>query len=66
MRIRDGLPDNLLEKYEFYDYGHAFEILNSTYSQEWSEVKLCLNEFEITRSDIEASGGNKSPYSEKV
>ena len=52
MRITKELPDSLLEKYEFLDYGHAIEILRTTYSQEWKEIMICLDKFFITKNDI--------------
>ena len=60
MRIESGLPEKLLNKYEFYDYGHAIEILSNTYAQEWDDLKTCLEMFNISKADIIASGGNKS------
>lgn len=65
MRITKELPDSLLEKYEFLDYGHAIEILRTTYSQEWKEIMICLEKFFITKSDIVTAGGNKSPIPKK-
>lgn len=65
MRIETGLSEKLLQKYEFFDYGHAFEILMNTYPQEWNELVACLDSFEITTSDIIVSGGNKSPIPKK-
>ncbi len=60
MKIESGLPEKLLNKYEFYDYGHAIEILSNTYAQEWDDLKTCLEMFNISKADIIASGGNKS------
>lgn len=65
MRITGGLSTQLLEKYEFHDYGHALEILQHTYPQEWAELVEGLESFEITRADIETAGGNKSPIPQK-
>ena len=61
MRITKGLSKPLLEKYEFFDYGHALEIITKSCSQEWDEIKECLRLFEFKKSDITAAGGNKSP-----
>ena len=60
MRIETGISEQLLEKYEFLDYGHAIEILATSYPQEWEELQECLLSFSITKADIAASGGNKS------
>lgn len=61
MKNASSISAELLEKYEFYDYGHAFEILSGTYPQEWNELKECLENFQLTLSDITSAGGNKSP-----
>ena len=65
MRILSGLPEELLEKYEFHDYEHAIEILNNTHPQEWSELLAALKAFEFTTSEITTAGGNKSPIPKK-
>lgn len=60
MRVVTGISDALLEKYEFFDYGHAMEILSGSYPQEWRELTDCLERFEISLADIAKEGGNKS------
>ena len=60
MRVYTGIPDSLLEKYEFYDHEHALEILTGCYPHEWEELQVCLEQFEIAISDIVSAGGNKS------
>ena len=65
MRTYSGLPEFLLKKYEFYNYGHALEILSETYPHEWHDLKECLEGFEITKSDIATAGGNKSSIPKK-
>lgn len=65
MRICTDLPAKLLEKYEFHDFGHSMEILMKSYPQEWADLQDCLARFDLTRADIEASGGNKSPIPKK-
>ena len=65
MRLSTGIPIHLLEKYEFYDYGHALEILTNSYPQEWTDLLECLDKFDMTREDIIASGGNKSSIPKK-
>ena len=65
MKISEVLSKQLLEKYEFHDYGHAMEILTSTYPQEWLDLLACLEGFELSTSDIITAGGNKSPIPKK-
>ena len=54
-----------LDKYEFYDYGHALEILHESFSAEWDEIQDCLGSFELTYKDILMAGGNESPIPKK-
>ena len=65
MRVNTGLSGTLLEKYEFYDYGHAMEILSGSYPQEWQELIDCLEQFEMSLADISKEGGNKSDIPKK-
>lgn len=55
----------LLSKYEFYNYGHALEILSNAFPAEWSELQQCLRELHLTVSDIKKAGGNESPIPKK-
>ena len=50
----------LLEKYEFHNYGHALEILCEAYPNEWNEIEECLEKFLITIDDLKAAGGNET------
>ncbi|MBQ6540835.1 MAG: restriction endonuclease [Oscillospiraceae bacterium] len=60
MSIESYIPRSILEKFEFYDYGHALDILTSTYPDEWNDLLDCLDSFRLTKSDIKMAGGNKS------
>lgn len=55
----------LLQKYEAFSYGHAIEILEEAYKEEWKEIKECLSEITISRKEIIQGGGNKSPIPKK-
>ena len=57
--------DVLLKKYEAYSYGHAIEILEEAYPNEWREFKKCLAEITVTRDEIMQGGGNKSQIPKK-
>lgn len=61
----DSLPGEILRRFEFYNYGYAYEILTSKYQTEWNEILSCLEELNITLDDIKAEGGNKSPIPPK-
>ena len=56
---------NLLEKFEFYDYGHALEILHESFPEEWKEIQEALTTLKLTTSDITKAGGNESPIPKK-
>lgn len=64
-KIFDSIPSNILEKYEFYNYNHAFEILSQSFPEEWNEVLQALTTLSISRSDLMAAGGNESPIPPK-
>lgn len=51
----------LLDKYEFYNFGHALEILSQAFPNEWEDLQECLNKLEITIDDLRKAGGNESP-----
>lgn len=56
---------DLLEKFEFYSYGHALEILHDAFPEEWRELQECLRKLKLTVSDIKKAGGNESPIPKK-
>lgn len=60
-----SIPENLTERFEFHNYGHALEILSDAFSTEWDEVKKCLANLVITENDLKTAGGNESPIPKK-
>lgn len=64
---RKYVKDELFQtnKYEFYSYGHAIEILHDSFPDEWEELENCLINIKLTKADITKSGGNKSPIPKK-
>lgn len=60
------ISDELLEKYDFYDYNHAIDILQGSFQECWKEIQESLLNFEILIEDIKASGGNKSSIPKKL
>lgn len=60
VRMSDCIPSNVLEKFEFYNYNHALEILTQAFLNEWNEVIDCLDKFDISVSDLIAAGGNET------
>lgn len=59
------INSNLLTRYEFYNYGHALEILHDAFPEEWQELQRCLSELQLTLADIKTAGGNESPIPKK-
>lgn len=65
MQIENYVDSDLLEKFEFRNYGHALEILHDAFPIEWSEVQECLRKLRLTVADIKKAGGNESPIPKK-
>lgn len=61
-----SISDSLKEKFEFYNFGHALEILTQAYPNEWNELLNCLDQLRILRQDLRQSGGNESPIPKKI
>lgn len=59
------IDKDILDKFEFYNYGHALEILHDAFPAEWSEVQDCLRKLQLTKADIKKAGGNESPIPKK-
>ena len=56
---------DILNKYEYYNYGHALEILHESFPEEWRELQDCLRKLRLTIADIAKAGGNESPIPKK-
>ena len=56
---------DLLNKYEFHNYGHALEILYNAFPSEWSELQDSLCQLQLSLDDIKKAGGNESPIPKK-
>lgn len=65
MGFEQYIDQELLEKYEFYNYGHALEILHESFPIEWKELQNCFKNFQLTIADICQAGGNESPIPKK-
>lgn len=55
----------LQKKFEFYNYGHAIEILHDSFNAEWLELQEALMKLKITGENITTAGGNESPIPKK-
>lgn len=65
MDLREYIAPDLLEKFEFYSYNHALEIITQAFPAEWSEIVDCLRQLRITTDDLRQSGGNETKIPKK-
>ena len=65
MDLREYIAADLLEKFEFYSYNHALEIITQAFPAEWSEIVDCLRQLRITTDDLRESGGNETKIPKK-
>ena len=50
--LKQYIRPTLQEKYEFHSFGHALEILNGAFPEEWNELQDCLENLVITVEDL--------------
>lgn len=60
------IPDEIADKYKFYNFNSALEILTQSYPKEFREIVETLDKFQIECSDIEEKGGNESNIPKKL
>lgn len=65
MNIEEYIAPDLLKKYEFYNFNHAFEIITQAFPDEWSEMLHCLRSLSITTNDLREAGGNETKIPKK-
>ena len=63
--MKSKYPVSLMDRYEFHDYGHAAEILVSSFPQQWGEIVMALDAFSMTTSDLKKAGGNETDIPKK-
>lgn len=61
----DLIPNEVLQKYDMYSYGHAIEILSFSFQEEWADIIRTLIQFRLTEQDILQAGGNESQIPKK-
>ena len=66
MDVSCYIPDDLLARYEFYNYNHALEIITQAFPEEWNELLDCLRRFQITIADLQQAGGNETNIPKKI
>ena len=65
MRVEDYVAPELLDRYEFYSYNHALEILTQAFPAEWANLEDCLRRLSITTDDLREAGGNETNIPKK-
>ena len=62
------MPDFLFlnNRFEYYSYGHALEILENAFPDEWGDLTEALYDFWIEEDWIIAEGGNKSNIAKRL
>ena len=63
--IFDMIPTDISQKYEFYNYNHALEILEASFPEHWNEILHSLRSISIKTDDLMKAGGNESPIPPK-
>ena len=56
MQFENYIDADLLKKFEFRNYGHAWEILHDAFPEEWRERQECLRNLRLTVADIKKAG----------
>lgn len=65
MTFEKYIDADIIDKYEYKDYGHALEILHESFEEEWREIQDTLRRLKLTVADISTAGGNESPIPKK-
>ena len=63
---KDLIPAEIKDRYEFYNFNSAAEILSQTHSAEFEEIVSALSRFTVEVKDITAKGGNESRIPKKL
>ena len=66
MQLEDYIATDLLDRFEFYNYNHAIEIITQTFPDEWAEITDCLRKLDITTDDLREAGGNETKIPQKI
>ena len=59
-RVEGYLPPDIDAKFEFYNFGHALEILTQSCTTEWNDLFDCFQSLSIPIDDVLKAGGNES------
>lgn len=59
------VPSDIRDKFEFYNYGHAAEIITQAFPKEWNDLMDVLRAFSLQTSDLTESGGSETSIPSK-
>lgn len=65
-RWKDLIPAEIKDKYEFFNFNSAAEILSQTHPAEFEGIVDALSQFTVEVRDITAKGGNESRIPKKL
>lgn len=65
MNMSDYISDDLFDKFEFYNYNHAIEIITQAFPEQWQDIEACLRNLAISTDDLREQGGNESNIPKK-
>lgn len=65
LRLEDYIDQDLLDRFEFYNYNHALEIITQAFPEEWDNIAACLRKLDITTDDLRQAGGNETNIPKK-
>ncbi len=65
LNIGNCVSQNIMNKFEFHNFGHALEILTQSCEEEWKDIVHCLEGLTLSIDDIKIAGGNESPIPKK-
>lgn len=66
MNTLNSIPANVQDKFEFYNYHHAMEIISNAFPNEWKDIMDTLSSFKITIDDLAAAGGSETNIPGKI
>lgn len=65
LRLEDYIAQDLLDRFEFYNYNHALEIITQAFPDEWEDIVACLRKLDIRTDDLRQAGGNETSIPKK-
>lgn len=66
MQLKNYIGSELFQKFEFYSYNHAAEIITQAFPEEWQEIEESLYQLAITIDDLREAGGNETNIPKKI